>query len=188
VPTAENGDSFSYMTPINPSVEELERALKEKALSIQQRELEVKEEMLLVERKKLKVETFKARWGNITSAIPIVVALLTVIYGVYSLGETAKTQFGTKLVEVALQGRNPDEAINRAKFTASLFQEYVPKNFQTRLQNLNPNNYGTSGVVGLDETKRELIKMIAEHPAQSERIKKSWKALWPEYTWVDALP
>jgi hypothetical protein len=148
----------------------------------------VERDKVAVERDKRDVEKFKARWGNITSTtIPILAALLTVVFSVYSLGKTAKIEFGTKLVEVALQGKNPDEALSRAKFTASLFQEYVPKDFQPRLQKLNPSDFGNPNLF-VDETKRELIKLIAEHPAQSERIKKSWKALWPTDTWVDALP
>jgi hypothetical protein len=150
------------------------------------RELDLEERKLEVEKEKLAVERTKARWAAIAAIVPAVVAFGTISYGVWSLNETAKTQFETKLIEIAMQGQGPIEAINRAGLVAEMFGEYLPKDFVARLNKVDPESLGRLG----DPTaaaKKELLKLLADHPTNQQKIITNWEALFPGDHWASAL-
>lgn len=148
------------------------------------RQLELEERKILVEEQKVSVEREKIRWAALSAIVPVVVALGTIIYGVWSLSETAKTQFETKLVEVAMQGPGPIEAINRAKLVSKIFSEYVPKDFDKRLRQINPSDVGNDNVV---DSKKELLRLLADHPADRSAIIATWRSLFPGDQWITDL-
>jgi hypothetical protein len=153
---------------------------------LNKRQVELEEGKLEVEREKLFLERTKARWAATSAIVPAVVAFGTIIYGVWSLRETAKTQFETKLVEIAMQGPGPEEAISRAALVGRVFGEYLPTDFESRLAKIDTASLGNSG----DPTvpaKKELLKLLADHPANRQAIIASWRALFPGDVWVSSL-
>jgi hypothetical protein len=147
-------------------------------------------EKLQVEREKLQVERHKARWSAIGAIVPIVVAFATITYGAWSLKETARMQFEAKLAELALAAPDPDQARNRARLIAALFQDLLPREFAIRLEQLDPGNFGTihhPDTVAQIATKKQLFDAIARQPGYRREIITAWKALFPDDKWIDDL-
>jgi len=140
-----------------------------------------------VEREKLNVEKYKAKWAAIGAIIPMVVALGTIAFGIWSLQETAKTQFETKVAELAMAGPGPVEAKNRARWLAAMFRDLLPGDLENRLNTFDPKDFGTAYTDPTISSKKELFAAIAEHPADRKEIVATWKALFPKDDWVNSL-
>ena len=116
----------------------------------------------------------------------MIVALFTIVYGVWSLRATAQSQFETKVAELAMTGPDPDAARNRARILANWFQESLPRNINNRLENFKPEDFGIVGDPAF-ESKKEVFNMIVAHPERREEILKTWGALFPGDDWVKSL-
>ncbi len=147
---------------------------------LKERELQIEEQKIALEREKLLVEHVKARWAAVAAVLPIVAALGTIIYGVWSLRETAITQFQMKLAEIALSAPDPGQAQNRARIVANWFRGSFPTDVQQRLQNFKPEEYGNVDA----DSKKELFKAIAQHPDHGMELVAAWKVLFPGDEWV----
>ena len=147
--------------------------------------LQIEREKIELEREKLKVELKKTIWTAVGAVIPIFVALGTIIYGVWSLRETAMSQFTTKVAELALAAPDPNQAKNRARILALWFKESLPGDFNRRLEEFKPEEFGTFG----EDTpsKKELFQAIAEHPDKRADLIETWEALFPSDEWTDSL-
>jgi hypothetical protein len=156
------------------------------ATDIQKRQLELEEKKIEVEHEKLKVERYKARWAAIGSIVPLVVALATVGYSLWSLQETARTQFEAKVAELAMAGEGPVEAKNRAKVLAAMFGDLLPHGIDQRLSKVNPEDFGSSVDPDL-VSKKEIFAALAAHPADRAKIVSTWRALFPKDGWIDSL-
>ena len=76
--------------------------------------IDLEKKKIELEIQKLQVEKYKARWSAMSAIVPILVAFVTIAYGAWSLNQTAKVQFGTKVVEVAMQNsRNQLDSIGQ---------------------------------------------------------------------------
>ncbi len=150
---------------------------------------ELEKKKLDLELEKLQVEKYKARWSAISAITPIVVALATIAstvgYGAWSLNQTAKVQFGTKVVEVAMQNsRNEEDSIARAKLMGKMFEEYVPNDFKERLDKINL--WKDFHLLPRDwqyEPKNMVLNLMAEHPDQKKFILDAIEKLYPGDTW-----
>jgi hypothetical protein len=144
-------------------------------------------EKLELEREKLGVERYKAKWAAIGAIVPMVVALGTICFGIWNLQETAKTQFETKVAELAMVGPGPVEAKNRARWLAAMFRDLLPGDLEHRLNTFDPSNFGSEGGDPTIAPKKELFKAIADHPADRKTIIATWIALFPDDKWVKSL-
>lgn len=140
-------------------------------------------EKIELEREKLKVERQKTQWAAVGSIIPIVVALGTIVYGIWSLRATAQSQFETKVAELALAAPDPDAAKARAQILAVWFQDSLPKDMNARLESFKPEDFGNPDA----DSKKELFKAIAEHPDKRNELIETWKALFPDDSWIESL-
>jgi len=156
--------------------------------SLEERKLQLENDKMELEIKKLDVEREKARWAALSAIVPMLVAFGTIIYGIWSLRATAINQFESKAAELALAAPSPDQAKNRTKFLVLLYRDLLPKDFVTRLESFDPNNWGS---MGNDEptiaAKKLVFQAIVSNPTHREEIVNTWKALSPEDTWIDRL-
>jgi hypothetical protein len=150
-------------------------------------QLALEREKLSLEREKLNVERYKAKWAAIGAIIPMVVALGTIAFGIWSLQETAKTQFETKVAELAMAGPGPVEAKNRARWLAAMFRDLLPGDLESRLNTFDPKDFGSAYTDPTIAPKKELFAAIAAHPADRKEIVAAWKALFPKDDWVKSL-
>jgi hypothetical protein len=152
-----------------------------------QTELEKKKVELEIE--KLHVEMYKARWSAISAIVPIVVTLVTVastvIYGAWSLNQTARVQFGTKIIEVAMHdSRNEEDSMARAKLMGRMFTEYVPKDFVRRLEEINlRRDLGLTPRDWQYEPKNMLLHLFAQYPEQRRFVLDAYEKLYPLDSW-----
>jgi hypothetical protein len=90
---------------------------------------------------RIRIERFRA-WGTVLSIIiPLLVATITIIYGVWSENERAKTNFEIKAVEIVMNASSPQAATNKAIVIAELFPDSLPKNFKEKMLSLYGKSY-----------------------------------------------
>ena len=87
----------------------------------------------------IKIERFKA-WATVLSiVIPILIASITIIYGVWSQNERAKSDFEIKAVEIILNSSSLKAATNKAIVLSELFPNRLPRDFKDKLIDSNKN-------------------------------------------------
>jgi hypothetical protein len=57
----------------------------------------------------------------------LIAAIATLGYSIWSLRETAVTQFETKVAELAMAAPGPSETRNRARVLVAMFGDLLPK-------------------------------------------------------------
>jgi hypothetical protein len=139
-------------------------------------DLQLEREKLDIQRQTLEVEREKARWSAISSTVPILAALATVVYGVWSLKRTATVQLATKLAELSMEGPSPVEIVTRARIVHKLFAELLPPDFADRLATIDEKEL--PHVRQASNRKIELLRLLTEHPDQREQIRRDHLALW----------
>lgn len=96
---------------------------------------------LKMEHERLRIEQFKM-WGTILSIIiPLLIVTITIIYGIWSENERAKTNFEIKAVEIVMNASSPQSATNKAVVLSELFPERLPKNFKEKMVSLYGESY-----------------------------------------------
>lgn len=96
---------------------------------------------LIMDYERIRIERFKA-WGTILAIlIPLIVAIITIIYSIRSEYEKAKNDFEIKAVEIVMSASSPQAATNKAIVLYELFPKRLPVNFKETMLNL----YGKSG-------------------------------------------
>ena len=93
---------------------------------------------LKVEYERLRIEGLKM-WGTALSIIiPLLVVTITIIYGVWSENERARTNFEIKAVEIIMNALSPQAARNKTIVLSELFPERLPKNFKEKMLSMYP--------------------------------------------------
>ena len=95
---------------------------------------------LELEFERIKVERFKIRGTFLSIIIPLIVAALTIFYGVLMQNQQSKTNFQIKAAEIVLNATSPQAALNKAIVLSELFPDRLPMDFRAKMQNL----YGSS--------------------------------------------
>jgi hypothetical protein len=131
----------------------------------------------------IQAEEMKARASFWAVGVPISLALVTLAGSIWAARRTVIAQFSVKAAELALQGEGPQEVLNRAKLLAELYRGLLPRESVERLRELTPDQLGrivtqAPWVAGL---KKELIALLAEHPAQREQIIADYHSMFPQY-------
>jgi hypothetical protein len=115
-------------------------------------------------------------------AIPLVVAALTLVVGVYNQNRQSKRDFELKVLEVLMAETSPVAVRNKARAFKTLFPHAFSSDFAA---NFNPADF--EGPAGEVDAKKYLIGLIAEHPEAKELIVETWKQLFPSDTWIKAI-
>ena len=170
-------------------MDETALAFEQQRIDIEKEKLELERVKARIEASKVQLERTKAIWAAVSVAVPILVAAGTIAYGAWSLRRTAEAQFTARAVEIAWTNSGPREVANKMRALADLFGDLLPKELRTRLENFNPDKYGVRDRT--IEPKKELIRLLAERPAQRKQILRDWRALLSKSEdgkWVEELP
>jgi hypothetical protein len=162
------------------------------ALQIEREKVAVEREKLTLEREKLgfererqkestSIEADKLKWAAIGTMIPILAALGTLWYGIYSVKRTVSAQLATKLAELALGGSGSWEIVNRARFATHLFSELLPPEFINKVDKMDPAEISPG-----PSRKGVVIELLAKHPTQRDQILADFKAAYGD-AWIDIL-
>lgn len=108
-------------------------------------------EKLELEREKIRLERFKVWWTGISIMVPLLVAAVSISFGMWTQSQQAKfqselqvqqaklqlelqsqqarSQFELKAAEIVMNTPSPIGAQTKARALANLFSERLPKNF-----------------------------------------------------------
>lgn len=95
---------------------------------------------LKLEFERIRVERFKVVGTFLSILIPLIVAALTVFYGVLMQNEQSKTNFQIKAAEIVMNAISPQAATNKAIVLSELFPDRLPREFRAKMLSL----YGPS--------------------------------------------
>lgn len=157
----------------------------------QEQQLAVDRERLQFEKQKFVVETenekTKEHWSAASAIGPMIAALFTLCYGIWSFRETAKLQFEIKAAEIAFEGKTPKAVENRVKFLKSLFGKRLPDNFPTRI---GTGEYNGSKDAPADKEapaeKITFLELLLKYPGKEHQIFSLWTALF-EDPWLERV-
>lgn len=169
---------------------------QERQLALDRDRLEFEKQKFVVETKrendKLENEKTKAYWSAISTIVPIIAALLTLGYSVYSFrrqsseaarlqNETAKLQFEIKAAEIAFTGKTPKAVENRGRVLKKIFGKRLPEDF--------PAPFDAAELGGGKETPAEKITfldLLLKHPGKEQHIFNLWNALFAD-PWLERV-
>jgi hypothetical protein len=171
--------------------------------STAERQLDLDRDRLEFEKRKFAVETneendklenekVKTRWSAISTIVPIIAALLTLGYGIWSFrkqaieaaklqNEGAKLQFEIKAAEIAFDGKTPKAVENRGRVLKRIFNNRLPESFPA------PFEAGEHG--GGKEAPAEKItflELLLKYPDKEQQILKLWTALFGD-PWIERI-
>jgi hypothetical protein len=140
-----------------------------------------------IERNKLDLEKRKAKWAVISVFVTafsilgsVTVAGLTIVESHRLQNQAAETQFALKAADLVLQSDDP--VVNQDK--ASRFQELVPDRVPAKWgENYNANDHVSEN----DEFKREVAKLLTEHPDRFDQIIATYRTLFANDKTVQAF-
>jgi hypothetical protein len=120
-------------------------------------------EKLELEREKIRLERFKVWWTGISIMVPLLVAGVSISFGIWTQSQQtkfqaelqaqqaklqlelqdkqARSQFELKAAEIVMNTESPLGALTKARALATLFPERLPNNFATTF---NPDLYGAA--------------------------------------------
>jgi hypothetical protein len=147
---------------------------------------------LTLDREKLELEKSSVSWTKISSSIPLLVALSTLAYGLWSFSQQSKQQanaqiaatqlqFEMKAAEIAFAGKSPEAVFNRAKALKAIFGDRLPATF--------PNSYDPIQLGGGKEdpdAKKFFLELLLKYPDKKDQIAKLWEALFGD-SWFDRI-
>jgi len=115
----------------------------------------------------------------IATAVPLLVAALTLAVGVYNQSRASRAQFQLKAAELIMAAEGPAAARDRVKAMQQLFGDQLSPAFGDSV-------WQTIGAPGRDR-KMALLELLAAHPANRLDILRSADVLFPETDFIKAL-
>ena len=142
-----------------------------------QLDIDLERQKLALEKEKLRLEVTKARWNASAIAVPILAAVATAWFGLYSQNEQAKSQFEIKAAEIVLQAKSPEEASDKARALKALFPNRLPVPFA---ESFDPTKFAAYSQDIISE-KLELLKMLdGKNGNRKREIVVLWTKLFPD--------
>ena len=163
-------------------------SVDERRLELDRDRLEFEKQKFVVETKRendeLENEKTKQIWSAASAIAPIIAALFTLGYSVWSFrkqsvaaatlqNDTAKLQFDMKAAEIAFAGKTPEAVENRAKLLKKIFGKRLPDNFPPHFE---PEEHG--GGKEAPEGKLAFVEMLLKYPGQDQKIFRLWSELF----------
>jgi len=148
-------------------------------------DVEAENKRFAIERDKLQADVVLAKWSKVSSVVPLVVALATILYGIWSFSKQGKQQaaaqaaaaslqFELKAAEIAFAGKTPEAVMNRAKALSAVFPTRLPSDF---LGSFDPQKVG--GGKQDPEGKKFFLELLTKcRPQDKAEIFGLWKALF----------
>jgi len=141
------------------------------------------------EREKLGLKRKQLMWTTISIVFTVSIACATLAYNAWSVRKTAQSQFAIKVADIIFSSDKAGLGLGKARAIDELFSDELPPSFARRVRDKEfldrymahfsrPNEY-------LD-SKKELLKLIVEHPKEEKEILDKWERMFPwEKTWLD---
>lgn len=161
------------------------RSIEEEQLQVDKEKLAAETELerrrLEIERTRLELDKAAAKWSTIGPAIPLLVALLTLAYSIWSFGKQGKQQIELKAMEFVFQGKTPEALQNRCRAMVSLLGGRLPKDFGSTFS---PVDHG--GGKEDPESKKFFLELLLKYPTQRNETLQYWRALFGD-AWLDRV-
>jgi hypothetical protein len=145
-----------------------------------------------IERAKLDFEKSNAFRSLFSSMVPLLVALGTLAFSIYSFRKqaqqqnesqerAARLQFEIKAAEIAFAGKTPEAVANRAQALRAIFADRLPNQFAGSFQ---PGEHG-GGKESPDE-KKFFLELLMKYPDHKAEIFTLWQSLFGD-EWLDRV-
>lgn len=164
-------------------------------------QLRIEEQRLELDERRVALEERKARhdfWTKLGIVVPIfaaalvfagnlVVQRLQADDAIDAQKRQAADAFELKVAELIMDSEGPYETRGRAVALSQLFPNRVATDF---VKNYDPEQATNRANFERDQrvaSKKELIALLAAHPADSAFIVRTWRQLFPADTWLSLL-
>lgn len=168
---------------------ELDRQKQSDQLKLQEAELEFK-------RDQLRVQKSQVIWSALSTIIPLIAVLFTIIYNAWSFRrqteqlnehrtQDAALQFELKAAEIAFAGGTPLAVRDRAKVLKTMFDKRLSDNF---LVDYDPMMFGERE--GNLESKKFFLELLLKYPKPEQQYETLcfWKELFPgDVEWLSRV-
>jgi hypothetical protein len=161
---------------------------------VEQRKLDLEERRVAIEERQAR-HAFLTKLGII---IPVVAALIAFGADVVvqrlnandalSLQRTrAQADFELKVADLVMNVHGPFESRGRAVALREIFANRLGKEFARTFNPEDATNKEATDRDALVASKKELLTLIAEHPAARKQLVLAWERLFPKDTWAHNL-
>lgn len=160
---------------------------EERQLVLDHDRLEFEKQKFVVETKRgndqLQNEKTKTYWSAVSTIVPIIAALLTLGYSIWSFrkqsieaarlqNEGAKLQFEIKAAEIAFAGKTPRAVEHRGRILKKIFGDRLPENFPAPFEAGEPKETPAEKIT--------FLELLLKNPGKEQQILKLWTALFGE--------
>jgi hypothetical protein len=144
--------------------------------------IEVERQKLALEARKAELQAKQARWTSISVAVPVVVAFLTVAYGIWSAGEAAKSQFQLEAAKSAMQAKTDNEIKGRLELYKKIFPAQLGADFAPLLAGIQTSTAGEDRSV---EARIRFFEALARtKDATPQQLIETWRTIFPPDEWA----
>jgi len=134
--------------------------------------LDIEREKIVIEHEKLKQQRESNFLTGMALVLSALVGLGTIAYNIRNANKQARLQAKLKAIEVVMSAAGPGSAKQRLEIVNDILGGEV------RL-NLNPADLELAGIgAGHDQNRRELLKMLADHPDNQKSILEQWAVIF----------
>lgn len=134
------------------------------------------EELLVLERQRLQQQERQAVLTWMSTIVPLIVGLGTLIVGILSLREQSRLQFELKAAEIMFDAPTPEAMARRGRFLKNLFNHRLPEHFlvEFKTERKEPSNQ-----------KLMLLDYLLKYYGQRNEVLELWGRLFPgDYDWL----
>lgn len=163
---------------VQPNVDQERLQLERQKLTFDEK---VETDKLELERAKLDVERGNARWSGIAAMIPLLVALFTLFYSIWSFRKQGRREVELKAAEFAFQGKTPEALLNRCRALKKIFGKRLPADFG---ESFKPEEHG--GGKEDSDSKKLFLELLLKYPTQRTEVVQYWNQLFGD-AWVERV-
>jgi hypothetical protein len=166
---------------------------EERQLVLDHDRLEFEKQKFVVETKRgndqIQNEKTKTHWSVVSTIVPIIAALLTLGYSIWSFrkqsieaarlqNEGAKLQFFIKAAEIAFAGKTPKAVEHRGRILKKIFGDRLPENFPAPFEAGEPKETPAEKIT--------FLELLLKYPGKEQQILKLWIALFGD-PWLERV-
>jgi hypothetical protein len=119
----------------------------------------------------------------------VLLGCATLSYNAWSLLKTAKYQFAIKVADVIFSSNTAAHGLGKAGAMDELFGDELPSTFTRKIRDKEFLDQYMAHFSRRDEhldAKKEVLKLIVEHPKEEKQILDKWQRMFPwDATWLD---
>ena len=141
----------------------------------QEMTLENEKEKIRLDYERLRVESNKTKWNLLTITTPVLVAMLTIGFGMWANHRQSEREFKVALVQALLAQNSPKEALAKLRFFMEVFPDQVDARTEVDMKRFS----------GPDtERKIRFLEMVANSNLPGEYLRSIWAQLYPDDLWA----